>query len=185
LDRSFVVISGIPGSGKTQLGRQLAAALHLTFLDKDDLLDRLFEQRGTGDPAWRRMLSRESDGLLEREAAASAGAVLVSFWHQPGMPGGSGTPTNWLAALSPRLVHVHCVCAPELAAARFLQRQRHRGHLDRHVVPNDLVKNLRALATLGRLDITESIDVDTSGEIDLEAVLLRLGAALARCSPAS
>jgi hypothetical protein len=179
--RPFVVVSGIPGSGKTMLGRQLAAALGVSFLDKDDLLDRLFEANGSGDAAWRRRLSRESDGLLEREAAASAGAVLVSFWHQPGMPADSGTPTGWLTALSKRLVHVHCVCAPEMAAARFLQRTRHRGHLDRNTTPEELVTNLRALANLGRLDIDQSIDVDTNGEVKLDVVLQRIHDAFARC----
>ena len=179
-DRPFIVVSGLPGSGKTRLGRQLAAALALSFFDKDDLLDQLFEAHGTGDAAWRRRLSRESDVLFERAAVASAGAVLVSFWHQPGMPADSGTPTVWLSALSRRLVHVHCVCAPEMAAARFLQRKRHRGHLDRDTTPEELITNLRALATLGRLDIDQSIDVDTNGEVELDAVLQRVHAAFTR-----
>ena len=117
----FVVISGLPCSGKTTLGRQLAAALELPLLDKDEMLDRLFEDRGVGDRAWRRRLSRESDGIFEREAAASGGAVIVSFWHVPGMTADSGTPAHWLADLPGPVVHVQCVCAPEIAAARFLQ----------------------------------------------------------------
>ena len=180
VDRPFIVISGIPGSGKTRLGCQLAAALNLSFLDKDDFLERLFAQHGTGDAAWRRKLSRESDALLEREAAASSGAVLVSFWHQPGMSSDSGTPTAWLLSLSQCLVHVHCVCAPEMAAARFLQRKRHRGHLDRDTTPADLVANLRVLATLGRLDIPESLDVDTNDELKLDVLLARVHAAFKR-----
>jgi cytidylate kinase len=34
----FVVISGLPGSGKTTLGRRLAAALDVGLIDKDVIL---------------------------------------------------------------------------------------------------------------------------------------------------
>ena len=91
----FVVISGLPGSGKTSLARQLAPALHLPLIDKDDILERLFEAKGAGGAEWRRMLSRESDALLEAEArASSGGAVLVSHWRQAGMPADSGNQST-------------------------------------------------------------------------------------------
>jgi len=73
--KPFVVISGLPGSGKTTLGRRLAHALNLPLIDKDDILDRLFESKGVGNAAWRRTLSRESDVILQHEAARSDGAV--------------------------------------------------------------------------------------------------------------
>jgi shikimate kinase len=41
--KPLVVVSGLPGSGKTTLGRRLAQALNLPLIDKDDILDRLFE----------------------------------------------------------------------------------------------------------------------------------------------
>jgi len=43
------------------LARRLAPALNLGLIDKDDILDRLFEAKGIGDAAWRRAVSRESD----------------------------------------------------------------------------------------------------------------------------
>jgi hypothetical protein len=91
----FVLILGLPGSGKTTLARRLAPALHLLLIDKDDILERLFESKGVGDTAWPRTLSRESDVILEREATASNGAIVVSFWRLPGMPLDSGTPLDW------------------------------------------------------------------------------------------
>ena len=103
----FVVIWGLPGSGKTTLGRRLAPALGLPLIDKDDILARLFDSKGVGDAGWRRALSRESDAVLQREALASTGAVLVSFWRLPGMPSDSGTPTDWLDGPSQRVVNVH------------------------------------------------------------------------------
>ena len=157
----FVVISGLPGSGKTTLARRLAPALNLPLIDKDDILDRLFEEKGIGDAAWRRALSRESDAILQREAEASNGAVLVSFWHLPGMPVDSGTPTKWLTDV----INIQCVCPPDLAVTRFRQRTRHAGHLDAAGSPD---ASIRDLARLPPLDIQPRIDVDTSGQVNVE-----------------
>src|SRR4029079_5534788 len=128
--KPFVVISGLPGSGKTTLARRLAPALNLPLIDKDDILDRLFESKGIGNAAWRRTLSRESEVILQHEAARSDGAVLVSFWRVPGMPPDSGTPADWLDAPPHHVFNVHCACEVDVAAGRFLQRRRHPGHLD-------------------------------------------------------
>src|SRR4029453_4876249 len=84
--KPFVVISGLPGSGKTTLARRLAPNLGLPLIDKDDILDGLFESKGSGSAAGRRAGSRRSDAILQREATPSNGAVLSSFWHLPGMP---------------------------------------------------------------------------------------------------
>src|ERR1700754_1620515 len=60
MGQCFIVISGLPGSGKTTLGRHPALALGLPLLDKDAILERLFESKGVRDLEWRRALSRES-----------------------------------------------------------------------------------------------------------------------------
>ena len=180
MGKPFVVISGLPGSGKTTLGRRLAPALSLPFIDKDDILDRLFEAKGVGDAAWRRTLSRESDVLLEHEATCSDGAVLASFWHVPGMPSDSGTPTDWLHAPSHLLVNVQCICEPEIAANRFLQRQRHPGHRDGESSSADVLAGLRQLTQLPALDIGQRIDVDTSQELNLTEVVRAIRSVLNR-----
>jgi adenylate kinase family enzyme len=49
MQRIFVLISGLSGSGKTTLARRLAPALHLPLIDKDDILERLFESKRIAD----------------------------------------------------------------------------------------------------------------------------------------
>lgn len=173
--RRFVVISGLPGSGKTTVAQALAPLLHLPVIDKDDILDHLYETRGIGSAEWRRALSRESDGMLQHEAEASNGAVLVSFWRVPGMPDGSGTPCEWLTALSGAIVHLHCVCDPDVAAQRFISRTRHPGHLDASRSAGDIAASIRAAATLPPPDIGPRIDVDTSTASDVQKVARIIG----------
>ncbi len=176
--KPFVVISGLPGSGKTTLGRRLAPALHLPLIDKDDILERLFEAKGIGDAAWRRALSRASDVILQQEAMNANGAILVSFWNLPVMATDSGTPTGWLTAASHHVVNVHCACELEVAASRFRERRRHPGHLDEESSSAEVLESIRKLTHLPPLDIGKRIDVDTSTEPDLEYVVREIRDAL-------
>jgi len=178
MHKPFVVISGLPGSGKTTLGRRLASVLDLPLIDKDDILDRLFESKGIGDAAWRRTLSRESDVVLQSRATSSDGAIVASFWRVPGMPSDSGTPTEWLDAPTHRVVNVHCTCEVEVAAGRFLQRRRHPGHLDGDSSSADVLLSLRKLAQLPLVDIGPRIDVDTSHEPNLTNLVRAIRGAL-------
>jgi predicted kinase len=169
MGKRFVIVSGLPGSGKSTLARQLAPALGLILIDKDTILERLFDLRGAGDPVWRRALSRESDLILKDEATASDGAVLVSHWHLPGMRPDSGTPLNWLARVTDNVVNIHCECPAEIAAVRFAQRRRHPGHRDRDASGPEVLASIEAVARLGRLNAGRRIIVDTS--VDTSQVL--------------
>ncbi len=178
--REFLIISGLPGSGKSSLAQQLAPALNLPILDKDAILERLFDLKGVGDVEWRRQLSRASDRILQDEAMASEGAILVSHWHLSGMSPDSGTPTEWLFKLSDKVVNVHCECPAEVAAERYFRRTRHPGHLDGRRSYAETLDSIRKVASLGRPDIPVSIAVDTSQSPTLEAVLHEVLRALSR-----
>jgi len=157
-------VSGLPGSGKSTLAQRLAPLLGLPVIDKDDILEGLFEAKGIGDKAWRRTLSRESDEIFQEKALHAQGAILVSFWHLPGMPSDSGTPTGWLSGLSSRVLNLHCKCTPEIAAERCLRRKRHAGHLDAEASKEQVIASIRAISHLGPLDIGDRIEVETSYE---------------------
>jgi predicted kinase len=180
--RRFVLVSGLPGSGKSTLARRLAQPLHLPVLDKDDILERLFDAEPAVDAVSRRRRSRESDAQLQMQARASDGAILVSFWHVPGMALNSGTSTARLSELDAAIVHVECACRPEVAARRFLERRRHLGHLDDQRSFDEVLESLDAHARLGHVSIEPRLVVDTSREPPIEELLRNIQEAL-RASP--
>ena len=167
----FVVVSGLPGSGKTTLSRNLAPALALTLLDKDDILESLFDTLGVGDADWRQRLSRASDEIFQRLAITSSGAVLTSFWRSPKASVHSGTRTDWITATSERIVEVYCACDPEIAAMRFVNRVRHPGHLDSLKRTEDLLSSFQNLASAGPIGIGKLLRVNTSNEVNLDVVI--------------
>ena len=111
--------------------------------------------------------------------------MLASFWHLVGMPVNSGTPTGWLAELSDLVVNVRCICPPDVAAARFLERQRHPGHLDSASTYTEVLASLQAQAGLEGLDIQPAIDADTSNECNLDGLVREIQAAFTRCLTAA
>jgi len=163
MDRLFVVLSGLPGSGKTSLGRSLSPALGLPLLDKDDVLEALFDSLGVTSTQDRSRLSRASDDVLEALARASCGAVLSSFWRRRSLSALSGTPTEWLRSLpQAQIVEVLCVCPPVMAAERYQGRRRHAGHLDELKAQPDLVEQFERLAAEGPLGLGPLVKIDTT-----------------------
>ncbi len=162
----LVVVSGLPASGKTTLGRAISQRLSMPLLDKDEILEALFDSLGCADFDERYRLSRASDEILYRISASAPAAVLVNWWSHDSAPAR-------LLGLCDTIVEVFCDCPVEVAAARFAGRERHPGHLDQHRTPADQEAGIARMREsfpgplrLGGVLIT----VDTSQPVDLDAL---------------
>lgn len=170
----YIIVTGIPASGKSTLGRAVAAALGLELLDKDEILEALFNSRGVGNANWRRELSRAADEELKQEALRSEGAVISSWWHHPKSDVDTGTPVEWLSSLTGGAVELHCVCSPNIAAERFVTRERHEGHLDRYKTHAELLSSFEQQAALGPLGLGRLVQVNTERDVELRTVLTQI-----------
>ncbi|MEV7715833.1 AAA family ATPase [Streptomyces sp. NPDC088184] len=163
---AYVVISGLPGSGKSALARSLAERLSLPLIDKDVILESLYDSLGVGDHAWRSRLSRASDDIMLALAADARRAVLDNWWHHDTAPGR-------LQSLADLLIEVHCDCDVALAAERFQARTRHRGHLDPQLTPRQVAERVAAVRATypGPLNLGGPLlTVDTSRPADIAEI---------------
>ena len=168
--RFAIIISGLPASGKTTIGRALATALGVDYLDKDDFLETLFDEQGVGDTDWRRKLSAISNQRFIDAAQDQQAIILISHWRKPGATGASGTATDWIVDHYDRVIEINCTCAPDVATQRFVDRNRHVGHCDKTRTREEIAAWMTAIAQTLPLGVGSLITVDSEASPDIAAL---------------
>lgn len=134
----FIIINGMPGSGKSTLVEQLAQDLNVGHLSKDNIKELLGDTLGIphNEADNRRYGSASNDALfaIMNTIADSQDVFIIesAFWADIASP--------QLSALAKQhdrvaLIQVHVTCQPEMLAERFNARiaagKRHAVHYDK------------------------------------------------------
>jgi predicted kinase len=163
----IVVVSGIPGSGKTTLARQLAQRLDWPLLSKDAIKERLMDVLGTRDITWASNLSRTAHHVMYGLVPdLGPSIILEAHFHR-------GIAENDLRALGMPMVQVFCRCPVDVAWARYQARRdsadRHPGHRPDH--QDDEATAAWRNSSPAPLDLDSPlIHVDTTTAVDIDAL---------------
>jgi glucokinase len=160
-----IVVTGLPGSGKTTLGRRLSTHLGLPLLTLDSVKEAIVDRLDVADRFAVRAAARE---VLARIIPDCPRGCLIDIWVNPVRD--HGEVRDALRGLGEaRFVEIVCTVSADLAIKRYAGRPRHRAHLPADQGTIDRITE--AAPMIGPLGLGPTRAVDTSQEVDLEALV--------------
>jgi predicted kinase len=174
-----IVISGLPCTGKTTLGKRIARECSVPFFSKDGFKERLFDELGWSDRAWSKKLGLASYKLLFHalEAQLEVGqscVVEANFYPEFHSQILNGFKQRYQV----EFFQIHCHAQPEILLERFHARwesgARHPGHADNVTLPEmeQLVYQKSFRLELG--GITWDLDTTKLEKLEINTLIAEL-----------
>jgi glucokinase len=158
-----ILVNGLPGAGKTTLGRELAGLLGCPLISKDAIAEPLGTIAGPMIPP-STLGGIAMDTLWAMAGAVEAGVVLDAVWL-------AGRDESYLrdgltTAGSPRVVEVWCEVSDEVAEDRLRSRPNAESSIAWRA----------AHAGAAPMGIAPVVRVDTSADIDMPELVQEIAA---------
>ena len=163
---SLIVITGLPGTGKTTLGKKLAEEFHLPFICKDDIKEILFDGLGWQDREWSQKIGGSSYDLLyyiTESLLKAEKSLIIETNFNPKFANRKILDLKEKYNFLP--VQVRCIADGEILFERFKKRanseERHPGHVD-----SENLNEWRPTLLQGKIEALDIggdfFDIDTS-----------------------
>jgi predicted kinase len=167
----FVVVTGMPSSGKSTVAEGLARQLQLPVIAKDGIKESLYESLGAGDVVSSARVGVAAYGLIFALARVFLGSGVsliaeANFFRDQ--------EREFARLPEHRLVQLHCQAPLATLLQRFAKRSRHPGHHDAEKIkelPARFESGVHAALNLPG----DLVELDTTQPVDLEALAHRIG----------
>lgn len=180
----IVLILGLPGAGKTTLGKKIADELHLPFISKDDIKVRLFDVYGWKDREASKQAGIASFRIMDyftEEQIKHGNSLILESTFNPIYD--NARFQAWQKEYGVRYVQIYCYADADIVRQRFAERakndDRHvsaiEGNEGLQVLENYIQQGFKPLnidSTIIKVDTTDFSTVDEAGIIKQVARLL-------------
>ena len=171
-NRKAILINGLPASGKTILGRNLAEKFNAPLMTLDKIKEAMFNGLGIGDREYNRSLSRACKEIIWALIAEfpKDALIIVDAWF--GFPSYEKVFHGLEHAGIDHFVELWCNAPGEILAKRYLERVdlRHKGHPGSEYA-HELVE-IAKIAVPMNIGPVYSIDMTDPCNIDYQSIIL-------------
>ena len=131
----IIVITGLPGTGKTTLSKHLADALSVPLIAKDAIKEIMYDTIGWSDKEFSGKLARATFVIIEyviEENLRTSRSIMVESNYAPKLA--SKQFQEWQEQYGCVITQIVCRTDLDVLAQRYLDRikrgQSHEGHID-------------------------------------------------------
>jgi RNase adaptor protein for sRNA GlmZ degradation len=164
---TLIVVTGVPGAGKTTLGSAVATALDIPFVSLDSIKERLYSATSEGLDPFELRLAAEAELGIQLDAVESA---VVDIWIAPGRD--TRRVGTLLRERRCGIIELLCRVPAEVAVDRYASRRRSGPH--RPPDESTLRRIREAVDTFEPMGIGACVEVDTTRPVDLDPLIERL-----------
>jgi hypothetical protein len=160
----LVVVTGVPGAGKTSLATVLAGRLGCALVSLDAIKEELALEAEDTPREW---LRYDAEAELVHRLEAFEGRAVVDIWIQPRRD--TARVADMLLPWWDRIVEVRCQVPADLAVARYVARVRGWPHLP---ADEETLARIREAADHPEaLGAPRTVVADTSGPVEIGDVV--------------
>ena len=164
-----ILVTGLPGSGKTTIAKQLSAELGIPYILLDDIRESLANTPGT-EKLTRLELTYAAARVVWSMLPGFTTGVVIDAWLNLNLDHRQHIKQA-IDKFGTQLLEIHCQVPVEVAINRYLDRHSQSPRHGIHKAGDDAVKAINAASEkIQPLHLGPTFTADTTTPVDLEPI---------------
>jgi 2-phosphoglycerate kinase len=134
MQTTIIIFTGLPGTGKSTLSRQVADVLNVPLIAKDAIKEIMYDNIGWSDKGFSDKLAHATFGIMDyitEQNLKNGRSMILESNYSPKLA--NEIFQEWQKVYGCKIIQIVCRTDINILARRYLDRQhtnRHPGHID-------------------------------------------------------